>query len=317
MDEIHQIKPVFCSRATQNNRKLPILRILGGVLWAAAALKGHELLTTPIPEEDIWSSRWFLILQTEAELVLGLWFLSGLFKTWARRAGWGCFGLFCLISFYKGITGAESCGCFGRVHVNPWLTLLAIDFPALIVLLLYPQGRKSLLERISPKLGQSWVIDPIMVVWSGAVFGILWAQFPGLGPLGYEPTKIPGLFIRQSTINLGQVRPTLSITTSFEFFNKSPFKLTLGKITSDYDCAVCDLSSTAIEPGSRLSIPLTIKTAALNKGEFRRNVAVQFENNETKQKNTLFCRLPGYIIQSYRNLYLFIQHYAMLSKHKK
>jgi len=39
---------------------------------AAAALKGHELLTTPIIEEDIRSSRWFLILQTEAELALGI-----------------------------------------------------------------------------------------------------------------------------------------------------------------------------------------------------------------------------------------------------
>jgi hypothetical protein len=39
-----------------------------------------------------------------------------------------------MITFYKGITGAASCGCFGSVHVNPWITLFAIDLPAVIAL---------------------------------------------------------------------------------------------------------------------------------------------------------------------------------------
>jgi hypothetical protein len=38
-----------------------------------------------------------------------------------------CFSLFSAMTFYKGITGVASCGCFGSVHVNPWITFLAID----------------------------------------------------------------------------------------------------------------------------------------------------------------------------------------------
>jgi len=141
-----------------------VLKILGVLLIVAAVLKGHELLTVPVAGRSIWTSRGFLIVQIELELALGLWIVSGI----AKRAVWwvvvGCFILFGGISLYKGLTGADSCGCFGRVPVNPWVTLLAIDFPALVVLLLYRQGRKSPLERISPKLGQSWVINPIMIV---------------------------------------------------------------------------------------------------------------------------------------------------------
>jgi thiol-disulfide isomerase/thioredoxin len=114
-----------------------ILKVLGLLLLAAAVLKGHELLTTPMANTDIWSNRYFLIFQVEFELALGIWLLSGLF----RRAAWlvvlGCFTLFCCVTLYKGLTGAASCGCFGKVHVNPWVTLFAIDLPAVVSLLLF------------------------------------------------------------------------------------------------------------------------------------------------------------------------------------
>jgi hypothetical protein len=48
-----------------------------------------------------------------------------------------CFSVFSAITLYKGITGAESCGCFGSIHVNPWITLFAIDLPAVIALAVF------------------------------------------------------------------------------------------------------------------------------------------------------------------------------------
>ncbi|HUT29914.1 MAG TPA: hypothetical protein VMX13_08990 [Sedimentisphaerales bacterium] len=53
-----------------------------------------------------------------------------------RLAALACFSLFSFVTLYKGLTGAASCGCFGSVHVNPWITLLAIDIPAVIMLLI-------------------------------------------------------------------------------------------------------------------------------------------------------------------------------------
>jgi hypothetical protein len=43
---------------------------------------------------------------------------------------------------------AESCGCFCPVHVNPWITLLAIDIPAVITLIvLRPALRRKIAEK--------------------------------------------------------------------------------------------------------------------------------------------------------------------------
>jgi hypothetical protein len=42
-----------------------------------------------------------------------------------------------MITLYKAVTGAASCGCFGSVHVNPWITLFAIDLPALLALSIF------------------------------------------------------------------------------------------------------------------------------------------------------------------------------------
>jgi hypothetical protein len=131
---------VFGLKKCRNMREMGlkfVLRVLGLLLLTAAVMKGHELLTTPMANTDIWSNRYFLIFQVEFELALGIWLLSGLF----RRAAWlvvlGCFTLFCCVTLYKGLTGAASCGCFGRIHVNPWITLFAIDLPAVLALLLF------------------------------------------------------------------------------------------------------------------------------------------------------------------------------------
>jgi thiol-disulfide isomerase/thioredoxin len=115
-----------------------VLRLLGILLLVAGMLKGWQLLTEPVANNDLWSYRPFLILQVEFELALSLWLLSGLLPRAAWLVSLGCFCLFCLVTLYKGLSGAASCGCFGPVHVNPWITLSAIDVPAVIALSLFP-----------------------------------------------------------------------------------------------------------------------------------------------------------------------------------
>ncbi len=78
-----------------------------------------------------------MVLQVDFELALGIWLLSGLFKKAAWLTALLCIFAFSLITLYKGIRGAESCGCFGTVHVNPWVTLFAIDIPSVIALLVF------------------------------------------------------------------------------------------------------------------------------------------------------------------------------------
>ena len=58
----------------------------------------------------------------EFEFFFGLWLLANLWAkpTWA--AALACFGLFTCVSVCKAISGHATCGCFGRVAVNPWYT---------------------------------------------------------------------------------------------------------------------------------------------------------------------------------------------------
>jgi thiol-disulfide isomerase/thioredoxin len=114
-----------------------VLKVLGLLLLTAAVLKGHELLTVPVANKGLWTWRPFLIFQVEFELALGIWLLSGVFKRLAWLAALACFSLFSCVTLYKGLSGAASCGCFGRVHVNPWITLTAIDLPAVVSLSLF------------------------------------------------------------------------------------------------------------------------------------------------------------------------------------
>ena len=122
-----------------------VLRLLGVLLLAAAVMKGWQLLREPVANSDIWSYRPFLILTVEFELGLGIWLVSGLFKKCAWLAALACFCVFSVVTLYKGITGAASCGCFGSVDVNPWITLFAVDLPAVIALAVFrPRGLQLL-----------------------------------------------------------------------------------------------------------------------------------------------------------------------------
>jgi len=118
-------------------RKTLLLKALGALLLLAAVSKGWQLLAEPLANNDFWSSRPFLIFQVEFELALAIWLLSALFKKAAWFAALFCFGMFSCVTLYKGLTGAASCGCFGSVHVNPWITLLAIDLPAVAGLAIF------------------------------------------------------------------------------------------------------------------------------------------------------------------------------------
>lgn len=121
------------------------MAIAGVVLVVAALLKVHQLLTEPVLSTGFWESWLFFVIQIPLELGLGIWLLCGLFRKAAWLIGVFAFALFIAVTIQKSVTGAASCGCFGRVQVNPWITLFAIDVPLFILLLIFqPKGEKLL-----------------------------------------------------------------------------------------------------------------------------------------------------------------------------
>jgi hypothetical protein len=103
-------------------RGIPVL--LGVVLLTAATLKTHQLATGTSQENGLFTSRWLLIGLVELELALGFWLLAGAYPKQARRMALAVFAGFSLVSLHQALTGAPSCGCFGKISVKPWHTLL-------------------------------------------------------------------------------------------------------------------------------------------------------------------------------------------------
>jgi hypothetical protein len=96
--------------------------VLGLFLLVAAGLKTHGLALDPVDPDSFFASPRLILATVEIEVLLSLWLLSG----WSPRAAWvaalGFFGILSCVSLYSALIGQESCGCFGRVPVNPWFT---------------------------------------------------------------------------------------------------------------------------------------------------------------------------------------------------
>lgn len=119
--------------------------IAGFFLVLASALKAYEVVTVPIVSPVPWESWGVLVVMIPLEMGLGIWLLSGLFI----KAGWllavSFFSVFTVLTLYMGLTGEESCGCFGPIDVNPWITFFAVDITVLLGLLIFrPRGEKLL-----------------------------------------------------------------------------------------------------------------------------------------------------------------------------
>ncbi|HOT72256.1 MAG TPA: hypothetical protein PLX18_00530 [Anaerohalosphaeraceae bacterium] len=165
------------NRCTMKLGNRIIMTIAGLLLAGAALLKFHEALTVYIPswrEHGIWESYEFFLFQIPLEFALGVWILSGVFRKASWLAAAAAFFAFSIITLIKGMLGVQSCGCFGRIHVDPWYTLFFIDIPIFLLLLIFPpKGEKLLpppwphpfhaLAAAIPAIGFMAVAAPILV----------------------------------------------------------------------------------------------------------------------------------------------------------
>ena len=138
-----------------------VSRALAVLLIAAATLKGFDLATVSAAGSALFGSRPLTIAWINLEALLALWLLFLLYPRPTRYAAIGLFSVFAGAAFLKGISGAEDCGCFGRLRTNPWL-ILAIDLLAVLSLALNPPRSDSRPARSRRLLAFS-VLGPVLV----------------------------------------------------------------------------------------------------------------------------------------------------------
>ncbi len=108
----------------------------GLILLTAATLKARELAGVATAASP---ARWATAGGVALESALGLWLVSGVHPRLSRWAAALAFAGFACVAAAKVAAAEESCGCFGRVRVDPRLTL-ALDVGAAVALA-YPSPR--------------------------------------------------------------------------------------------------------------------------------------------------------------------------------
>ena len=131
--------------------------LLGILLLTAGILKGYQLATEPTANTDLFTNKTFLMCLVEAELLFGIWLLSGLVPHVTRMVSIGTFTLFAVVSFGRAISGEVSCGCFGSVTVSPWITG-TLDLVAVAALLRFkPTSLPSVQFGYLPVVLMGWL----------------------------------------------------------------------------------------------------------------------------------------------------------------
>jgi len=107
--------------------------IVAAILLLAAGLKAHQLGTAPLPPVvqdsmftpllELLNDRHFQMLVVVGEILFALILIAGIWLQYTWLLSIVGFSVFTLVSLMKGLSGETSCGCFGTVTVNPWITM--------------------------------------------------------------------------------------------------------------------------------------------------------------------------------------------------
>jgi hypothetical protein len=138
-------------------------------------LKAYQFSTTPTLGDGILHARWFNILVVGFELFFGFWLVFGLLAKLTQFATTMLFFVFAAVSFYKAISGEVSCGCFGAITVNPWITMTGDLVVVAVVLLMFrikqtveSDSKPLLLPVVS--IVFSWLVVAMPLGWLMASF---------------------------------------------------------------------------------------------------------------------------------------------------
>jgi hypothetical protein len=108
--------------------------VVAGILLLAAGLKAYQLATAPLPPVvqdsvftpllELFNDRYFQMAVVVGEILFALVLIAGIALQYTWLLSILGFSVFTLVSLMKGLSGETSCGCFGTIEVNPWITMV-------------------------------------------------------------------------------------------------------------------------------------------------------------------------------------------------
>lgn len=170
--------------------------VVAAILLLAAGLKAYQIATAPLPpvvQGSIFTplleplnNRYFLMVVVVGEILFAMILIAGVWRKWIWLLSLFCFSAFAVISLMKGLGGESSCGCFGTVTINPWITA---SFDLFVVALLSVfRDRSSWIFELIPASQKSLTLALIawMVLAGPALYAMLSLKQQAHASLGTE-----------------------------------------------------------------------------------------------------------------------------------
>lgn len=253
-----------------------VSRVIGVLLLVAAGLKLHGLAVEPVGHVGVFAAPEWQFGIVEVEILLGLWLLSGHKPVWAWLFALLMFSAFAAINSYQGWVGYASCGCFGALEVNPWLTFV-IDI-ATVVGLALARPTPPLLPTQPPVSYSSklWTLAsgaPGIVAVLGTMAGVAHLS-SGSIPAALAYLRAETLSISPQLLYVGEGRPGEMSVQSVEIRNWGEGEVLLYGGTSDCSCIVTDDLPLTIPPRGADVIRVRVRLPAAE-GIFYRSASLR------------------------------------------
>ena len=273
-----------------------VSRCLGLLLLTAAALKLHGLAIDPAGRGGLFSAPEWQVGVVEIEIFLALWLLSGQRPIGSWLTALLAFGTFAGASFYQGWIGHASCGCFGAVEVNPWLTF-SLDVAVLLALMIARPDLQPLRE--NPRASLASALLPL----GGGIVGtlVILAAFAATAHLAFGSTQAALAFLRGETLSVmprlldmgeGLAGETREGSVEVRNWSDKPVRLYGG--TSDCSCVATEDLPLTIPPHEARTVHVKMRLPSAD-GLFNRTAFLMTDDDHAR---TLMFRLTGQIRKS-------------------
>lgn len=244
---------------------------MGVLLLAAAGLKAYGLAVDPVGGVGPFSSPVFQVAVTELEILLGIWLLWGRQPIAAWLTTLATFAAFAGASLLVGSAGQASCGCLGKVSLNPWYAFF-IDLAALAVLVRARPDLTPLWNDPRAVFGRpALVLAGVTVVSTFVGIAFVFVAQTCFGSVAGALSLLRGerISIQPLVVDTGRGSPGTLRESRFRLFNHTDEPVHVIGCKSDCSCIVSSDLPLTIPPHETESLTVKVRLPAVA-GIFRR-----------------------------------------------
>jgi hypothetical protein len=222
----------------------------------------------------------------ELEFFLAFWLISGIRPLGSWIVGLLTFGGFAAVSAYLGWVGQSSCGCLGKLSVNPWYAF-ALDTVVIATLLVgrpdtsafWNRPRSTIRTALIPA---AWAVGGMVLI-SGLVLGIASFCFGSL-PAALAYLRGERIWVEPRLLDVGEGVAGDVRKVPIELTNWTNRRIRLIGGTADCSCTLLEDLPVTIPPNETRSVAVSVRLSGAP-GIISRKAGFLVEQDGVKRVN--------------------------------